>query len=270
MPHADWMGLVLLAFMLGLRHGMDPDHLATVDGIARANSMSRPGLAKWTGLLFSLGHGMTIILAAGVMGLLASAWQIPIWFEALGAWIAIFFLLALGLVNLFMVFQTPCTDVVKITGVKSRMFGVPFARTQHPVWVILVGALFALSFDAMSQVAFFSISVPQPHGWLSPMLLGLVFMLGMIMTDGLNGYWVAKMMIRTDRLALISSRVLGLTVAGLSLVVGGFSLGRQLFPETRMFLSTSPLQQGMIVIVLILLSFGLAYWLSRSKNPLPV
>lgn len=53
--------------------------------------------------------------------------------------------------------------------------------------MILVGALFALSFDTMSQVAFFSISVQAGQSWMTPMLLGLVFMLGMIVTDGLNG-----------------------------------------------------------------------------------
>ncbi len=31
----DFAGLVLMVFLLGLRHGMDPDHLATVDGLAR-------------------------------------------------------------------------------------------------------------------------------------------------------------------------------------------------------------------------------------------
>ncbi|BBP00727.1 nickel transporter [Sulfuriferula nivalis] len=260
------IGMIFLVFMLGLRHGMDPDHLATIDGMARANSVVRPRLARWAGLLFSLGHGLTVILTAGMISLLAQTWQVPVWFEALGAWISIFFLLALGLTNLYVVFRVPSGEVVKITGAKSRIFRFLFARIQHPGWMVLVGVLFALSFDTMSQVAFFSISVQTGHSWMSPMLLGLVFMLGMIVTDGLNGYWVAKMILRTDKLALVSSRVLGLTVAGLSLVVGGMGLSRQLFPDVDILTNISPLHQGIGLIAFIATSYVVALWLSRPKN----
>lgn len=263
------IGMMLLVFMLGLRHGMDPDHLATIDGMARANSVMRPRLARWAGLLFSIGHGMMVILTAGIISILASTWQVPSWFEALGAWISIFFLLALGLTNLYVVFRVPSSEVVKISSAKSGLFRFLFARIQHPVWMILVGALFALSFDTMSQVAFFSISVQTGHSWMAPMLLGLVFMLGMIVTDGLNGYWVAKMILRTDKLALVSSRVLGLTVAGLSLVVGGMGLSRQLFSDFDMLTSISPLHQGIALITFIAISYVVALRLSRPRNMLP-
>lgn len=266
----NWISMLLLVFMLGLRHGMDPDHLATIDGMARANSVLRPRLARWAGLLFSLGHGMTVILAAGFISVLASTWQVPGWLDALGAWISIAFLLILGFSNLYVVLRVPSGEVVKITGIKSRAFKRLFARLRHPGWMILVGALFALSFDTMSQVAFFSISVQAQHGWMSPTLLGLVFMLGMIVTDGLNGYWVAKMILRTDKLALVSSRVLGLTVAGLSLAVGCIGLFRQLFPGYEVLAGISPLQQGMTVIAFMLVSFVFALWLSRSTNGVSV
>ncbi|MDR3392882.1 MAG: nickel transporter [Sulfuriferula sp.] len=266
----NWAGMLILVFMLGLRHGMDPDHLATIDGMARANSVVRPMLSRWAGLLFSLGHGMTVILAAGMIGLLAQHWQVPAWFEALGTWISIFFLLALGLSNLYMVFRAPSGEVVRMTGIKSRLFRYLFARLEHPGWMVLVGALFALSFDTMSQVAFFSISAQAHGGGFASVLLGLVFMAGMIVTDGLNGYWVARMILRTDRLALISSRLLGLTVAGLSLAVGLLALVRTLFPEHELLASVSPLQQGMGVIGLVTISFLLALRLSRSRPVYPV
>lgn len=263
--HENWIGMVLLVFMLGLKHGMDPDHLATIDGMTRANSILRPRLSRWAGLLFSLGHGMTVILAAGVISVLARTWQVPDWFESLGAWISIGFLMVLGFINLYVVFRVPSGQVVKIAGVKSHLFRFLFARMQHPGWMLLVGALFALSFDTMSQVAFFSISIQTQNNWISPMLLGVVFMLGMVVTDGLNGYWVAKMILRTDKLALVASRVLGLTVAGLSLVVGGMGLGRQLFPDFGILAGISPLQQGVGIIAFVLTSFVLALWLSRSR-----
>lgn len=47
-----------LVFMLGMRHGMDADHLAAIDGFARL----RP--SRWTGVLFGLGHGLVVTVLA--------------------------------------------------------------------------------------------------------------------------------------------------------------------------------------------------------------
>ena len=45
LPH-DLAGLALMVFLLGLRHGMDPDHLATIDGLARYNAHDRPRIDR--------------------------------------------------------------------------------------------------------------------------------------------------------------------------------------------------------------------------------
>jgi len=51
-------GLELLAVALGMRHGVDPDHLAAVDGLSRV----RP--SPLNGALFALGHGGIVTLLA--------------------------------------------------------------------------------------------------------------------------------------------------------------------------------------------------------------
>ena len=51
-------GLELLAVALGMRHGVDPDHLAAVDGLSRV----RP--SPLNGVLFALGHGGVVTLLA--------------------------------------------------------------------------------------------------------------------------------------------------------------------------------------------------------------
>lgn len=258
------IGMLLIVFMLGLRHGMDPDHLATIDGITRASSIKRPRLSRWTGLLFSLGHGMMMTAAAGIISGLAHSWQVPVWFEMLGAWISISFLFTLGFTNLYVVLKMPASAVLKPAGITGRLFRPLLARLEHPGWMILIGALFALSFDTLSQVAFFSVSSQAHNGWSASMLFGLVFMLGMIITDGLNGFWVARMIQRTDKLARVASRLLGLIVSGLSLAIGCMTLVHQLFPGFELLVSVTPLQQGISVIMLLLASFALALWLSRS------
>ena len=35
---ADWGALCALVFLLGMRHGLDADHLAAIDGLTRARS----------------------------------------------------------------------------------------------------------------------------------------------------------------------------------------------------------------------------------------
>ena len=53
----------VLAFALGVRHGVDPDHLTAIDGLIRV----RP--RRTNGLYFAIGHGLVVTaLAAGFGG----------------------------------------------------------------------------------------------------------------------------------------------------------------------------------------------------------
>ena len=64
----DWSALCALVFLLGMRHGFDADHLATIDGYTRPNSRQGQRHARWCGALFSLGHGVVVMAIALVMG----------------------------------------------------------------------------------------------------------------------------------------------------------------------------------------------------------
>jgi high-affinity nickel-transport protein len=46
---ADWLSLLLLTLVLGMKHGFDADHLATIDGLTRYNSRHNPRLARQPG-----------------------------------------------------------------------------------------------------------------------------------------------------------------------------------------------------------------------------
>src|SRR5258705_7445061 len=96
LPH-DLAGLVLMVFLLGLRHGMDPDHLATVDGLARHNARDRPRIARWSGCFFSLGHGAIVTLVAAFVAATLHDAAAPQWLERLGARVSLGVLLALGI-----------------------------------------------------------------------------------------------------------------------------------------------------------------------------
>ena len=64
--------------------------------------------------------------------------------------------------------------------------------------IAAIGAAFALSFDTVSHALVFSLTGATAAGWLFAALLGLVFTLGMVLTDALNGWWVARMVRRAD------------------------------------------------------------------------
>ncbi|MBA2690239.1 MAG: nickel transporter [Burkholderiales bacterium] len=261
MPH-DGLGLVLVVFILGLKHGMDPDHLATIDGLTRFNAQNRPGLSRWSGFLFSLGHGLVVTMVAAAVALLADEWSAPSWLEHFGAWVSILFLLALGLTNLWTVFRSPHDEVVRAVGVKGR-FLKRFSETSHPVVIASVGAAFALSFDTISQAALFSLTASHLVGWMFSIALGVIFMLGMMVTDGINGLWVARLLKRTDARARIASRVMGLAIAFISLAIAGLGMAKYFAPAIASMLEGATLLMGAFLAMILLASFGLAIRLSR-------
>ena len=191
----DWLALMAVVYALGLKHGMDLDHLATIDGIARSNAARNPRLARSSGFLFSAGHGAIVILVA-------------------------------------------------------------------------VGALFALSFDTVSQVALFSLTARSMSGWGFSIVIGIAFMLGMMITDGVNGLWVARLLARADRRALIASRAMGLAIAGLSLLVGSYGLARRFVPAIASHTAERELLFGCAAVAIISLSFLIG--LRLAPAPVPV
>ena len=59
--------LLLLGFMLGMRHALDPDHVVAVTAI-----MSREGTlrrAQWIGALWGIGHSATVFFVGGSIAL---------------------------------------------------------------------------------------------------------------------------------------------------------------------------------------------------------
>ena len=259
----DWISLLILTFVLGMKHGFDADHLATIDGLTRYNARLRPGLARYCGTLFSLGHGAVVLaIALGVAGV-ASQWEVPEWFGILGAVISITFLIALGSLNLVAVLRAGPDEVVQPVGLKGRLLG-NLRHASHPALIALVGALFALSFDTLSQAAFFALTATQFGGWQHALALALLFMLGMLLTDGINGLWIARLIARADQVALVASRVMGLVVSGVSLLVAAFGVAKLISPAVDAWSEGKELMFGFALVAIIAISFVAAVRLTRQ------
>ena len=263
----DWLALAALVFLLGLKHGMDPDHLVTIDGMARFNAVRRPRLSRWSGLLFSLGHGAVVTLVAVIVATLARDWKAPEWLELTGVSISIAFMLMLAVANLAAVLRAAPGEIVRTVGIKGRLLG-SVVETSHPVVIASVGAAFALSFDTISQAMLFSIAGTSVAGWSFAVVLGLVFTAGMVTTDAANGYTMSRLISRADRRAAVASRVMSLAVAVLSLVVAGLALARIHWPVFDQQLEEAGLALGAAVIAAMIASFGLAMRAARA-TPTP-
>lgn len=258
----DWIALASLVFVLGMKHGFDADHLATIDGLTRYNARANPALARLCGALFSLGHGAVVLLMALLVSTLATQWQVPQWLEVFGALVSVVFLLTLGGVNLNAVLRAHPAQLVQPIGLKGRFFG-RLQHTAHPALIALVGALFAFSFDTLSQAALFALTATQYGGWEHAVTLALLFMLGMLLTDGINGLWISRLIRRADQTALVASRVMGLVVAGVSLLVAFFGIAKFVSPSVDAWSDGKELIFGLALVVIIFLSFVLAVRLTR-------
>lgn len=264
----DWTTLVTLVFMLGIKHGFDADHLATIDGLTRFNARANPRIARYCGTLFSLGHGAVVVGIALAVSTLARHWEVPAWVEAAGAWISIGFLTALGLVNLHAVIAAQPHEVVAPVGIKGRWLG-RLAHSSRPGWVMLVGALFALSFDTLSQAALFALTATQFGGWEHALSLGLLFMLGMLVTDGINGLWISRLIARADQIALIASRVMSLVVSSMSLLVAAFGAAKFISPAVDSWAEGREMVFGAAVVLCVASSYVFAVRLARIQSPAP-
>ncbi len=262
-PLHSWAALAALATLLGVRHGFDADHLVTIDGLARCNAGASPRLARWCGALFSLGHGAVVLAVAVGAGLAATRWEVPGWAERTGAWISIGFLVALGFVNLAAVARTPREEVVRPAGVKGE-FVMRFVRARGPWTIGLVGALFAVSFDTLSQAALFAVVASELGGVAPAVALAACFVAGMLAADGLNGAWIAVLIRRADRTARVASRVFGSAIGALCLGLAAVGLGRLASDRIDGWLSGRELQAGAAVIIIVAAGYAIAVRWPRS------
>lgn len=259
---ATWTALCVLAFGLGMKHGFDADHLATIDGLTRYNARTNPRLARLAGSLFSLGHGTVVLLVALAAGSLSSVWHTPAWLEITGAGVSIVFLFGLAFLNIRAVLIADPNAVVAPAGLKARLLG-RFVTVRRAWAIAAVGALFALSFDTVSQAALFALAAGRFGGVQDALLVASLFVLGMLVVDGVNGVWISRLIRRADRTAVVASRLMALTVAGISLAVGLFTLAKVFLPAIDDWAEGRELLVGSAVVMAVLTAFAIGMTMAR-------
>ena len=262
----DFIGLALVVLLLGMKHGFDADHLAAIDGLTRHNAHARPKLARLAGALFSLGHGMVVVGVALGASLAAQAWQAPQWLQAFGAWLSIGLLTGIAALNIAAVLKTPGDEVTALTGWRCGVFS-SLLRAGNPATVMAVGLLFALSIDTVSQAALFAITATQFGGWQPALGLALLFVVGMLLTDGVNGWWIWRLIRRSDQTARVASRVMALAVAGVGLLTAALGVAYQTVPHFDAWAQGKEAWAGLAIIAIAGISFTLGQQLAGGARP---
>ena len=99
------LGIAFLAYLFGLRHAFDADHIAAIDNVVR-KLMQQDKAPYAAGFFFSLGHSSIVVVASVAIAMTATALQgrlgAPHDFGgAIGTVVSALFLLIIGLANLF-------------------------------------------------------------------------------------------------------------------------------------------------------------------------
>ncbi|WP_135228449.1 nickel transporter [Deinococcus fonticola] len=179
-----------VVFALGMRHGVDADHLAAIDGFSRL----RP--SRWNGVLFGLGHGLVVSVLAVLVGRLAGEVDL--------GWLSPYLFLGVAGLNLWRLLKPGHSVLHAHAGRKAALAASPF----------LMGLLLAMGMETSTQLSALALAQSVP-----PLLLGVAFTLGMILTDGIDGLFAAALQ-RGQHAdpgrAALASRVMGWMVVALS------------------------------------------------------
>jgi high-affinity nickel-transport protein len=212
----EGLSVFLLVFLLGIRHGLDADHLAFIDGQTRYNWRMGSRFAPWVGTLFSLGHGGMVAVTAGVLGVVMKNFTFPSYFDHFASWVSIISLFLIGTLNTYHLLRTKNKEEeFQLSGLKGKFIPKIAKGTTNPFLIILVGALFALAAETVSQTAVWSLAVGNA-GKYTPLLLGLVFMFGMMLTDTIDSMIVQKMVNESSKFGQSASRLMGWVIVVLA------------------------------------------------------
>lgn len=203
------IGMAGLAYMLGLRHAVDADHIAAIDNATR-KLMQAGQRPVAVGFYFSLGHSTVVLLASIAVAWAAGAMSPRLgWLQAngalLGTGVSVAFLLLIALLNLAILRSTyralrrvhagdaeagdPFGPAAAVPGPLARLFSPVFRLVSRSAHMYPVGFLFGLGFDTATEVAVLGLSATGAAKGLHPGLILLfpaLFAAGMVLIDTLD------------------------------------------------------------------------------------
>ena len=289
------IGLAVTAFVLGMRHAFDADHIAAIDNTSRklvADGRDPSSVGLW----FALGHSTVVLVAVGLVtaGVGALTSQIGVDDSPLaiftGVWgptVSSLFLLAMAAVNLTILIRlfhrerggaAADGDRPATAGVVSALIARTSATLDAPWKMFVVGLLFGLGFDTASTIALLLIAggagIVMP--WYAAMVLPLLFTAGMVMCDGLNSIITARIYRwsadHPERRSRYNATLISISVA-VAFTVGTVGLCGVLVDAAGVrwapveAIATTNLDSfGLIIVAALLLAWIISWIFARSQR----
>ena len=212
------VGVGLTAYMLGVRHAFDADHIASIDNTTRKLvDEGKPAVS--TGFWFSLGHSSVVfaaslLLVAGVRSIAGvvqdESSSVNQALGLVGTLVAGTFLLLIGLMNLgsavgiarvFRRMRAGEYDEAELEhhlrnrGFLARLLGRVTRRVSKPWHLYPVGLLMGLGFDTATQVALLVLAAGSAAfvlPWYAILVLPVLFAAGMSLFDTADGVLMTR------------------------------------------------------------------------------
>ncbi|HUN44753.1 MAG TPA: HoxN/HupN/NixA family nickel/cobalt transporter [Acetobacteraceae bacterium] len=200
------LGLALLAWVFGLRHAVDADHIAAIDNVVRTlmQDGQRPVAV---GFYFSLGHSTVVVLASLAIAVASATMQSKLQWShgvggVIGTTVSAGFLLVIALVNLA-ILRGVWRDFRHVArggalddaspqaisaggGLLAWVIRPLFRAVTRPRHMYPLGFLFGLGFDTATEVGLLGIAAAQAARGMSPwqtLVFPALFTAGMALVD---------------------------------------------------------------------------------------
>ncbi|OGK11267.1 hypothetical protein A2954_06090 [Candidatus Roizmanbacteria bacterium RIFCSPLOWO2_01_FULL_37_12] len=227
-----------LAFLLGLRHGIDWDHLAAITDISGTSGYKKESLIL--ALLYVVGHA-TVVVILGLIIILVGV-NLPAWVDPLMEHLVGVTLLILGFWLMFSVFRHGPSFRLKsrwmliFEAVNKLSFflhnKIPHKHKQYKLGLnqgisslkvaFIIGLVHGIGAETPTQILLFITAAGMNHSFFAIILL-VIFVFGLIVSNTLisifSVFGYAKVKENSGFYL-----VLGLTTAVFSLVVGSLFL----------------------------------------------
>jgi nickel/cobalt transporter (NiCoT) family protein len=212
-PGAIAIGTGVTAYVLGLRHAFDADHIAAIDNTTR-KLMADGKRPVSVGFWFSLGHStivfaLAVLFAIGVRALGGQVRAGDSTLHSLGSWIGtgvsgtfLYVIAGLnlvvlwGIVKVFIEMRAGGCDepalehALRQRGLMNRFFGRLGGAISAPWQMYPLGLLFGLGFDTATEVALLFLAAGAAGAGLpvyAILCLPLLFAAGMSLLDAIDG-----------------------------------------------------------------------------------
>jgi len=201
LPDLSAGGLALF-LVLGLRHGVEPDHIAAIDGMTLRAIDRAERHAPWTGALFALGHGFAVTLLAIAVSLLTAAFTLPDPLLSVFGWLPLLLLILLGGYNLRALLSP---GPYRPDSLRMQFMPVRLRERTDVFATVAMGVLFAFVVDTLAHVSAWSAFATQQGGWSAGVLAGVLFALGMLAASTADSQLLVRLL-RSDTPSAVQAR----------------------------------------------------------------